>query len=172
MVSQPAATSAGDLVVVVARGDLWRVHLDQLIQIMSQGGTQPLPKGVATYYEKLLPMVMRDDPLGAFNLLRRGLFWFKGLKAPMVRSPKNRGDHRIWAHVQASLAAQTLMLSLSAHGFDSCPMGGFDEVRVKRLLGLPRRAEVAMVIAAGTRKPEGVYGPRVRLAESELIKLS
>ncbi|HPF13689.1 MAG TPA: nitroreductase family protein [Planctomycetota bacterium] len=169
---QPAATTSGALVVVVARGDRWREHLDQLIAIMTQGGSEPLPKAVATYYQKLLPMVMRTDPFGVWNLIRRGLFWFKGLKEPMVRTPVSRADHRIWAHIQASLAAQTLMLSLSAHGYDSCPMGGFDEKRIKRLLGLPRGAEVTVVVSAGRRKPEGVYGPRIRLAEGELIKQS
>jgi nitroreductase len=88
----------------------------------------------------------------------------------MVRTPIDRGDHRVWAHVQAALAAQTLMLSLSAHGYDSCPMGGFDAVRVKALLRLPRKAEIAMVISAGRRRPEGLYGPRIRLPEADLIK--
>jgi nitroreductase len=166
---QPAATTAGDLVVVVARQDLWRQNLKKLLSVMTRDG-QKLPDSVAHYYNDLIPKVMASDPFGIMNLVRRAKFSFDGLKKPMIRTPVSRGDHRIYGHVQATLAAQTLMLSFSAHGYDSCPMGGFDEHRVKKLLDLPAKAEVTMVISAGTRKPEGLYGPRHRLELSDLIK--
>ena len=70
----------------------------------------------------------------------------------------------------SSLAAQTLMLSLSDHDYESCPMGGIDSYRIRKILDLPIRAEVSMVIAAGYGKPEGLYGPRVQLPERDLIK--
>ena len=168
---QPAATTAGELVVVVARRDLWRSHLKKLKSIMTEDGKKPLPGPVAHYYDNLIPKIMADDPFGFFNSARRIGFTLTGLKKPMVRTPVNDGDHRIWAHVQAALAAQTLMLSLAAHGYDSCPMGGMDEHRVKKILELPSGAEVSMVISAGRRKPEGLYGPRVRLEDSDLIKV-
>jgi len=63
-----------------------------------------------------------------------------------------------------------LMLSSTAHGDDSCPIGGLDKLRIRRLLGLPDQAEVTMVIAAGTRRPEGLYGARVRLPYGDLVK--
>ncbi|SMF70064.1 nitroreductase family protein [Pseudobacteriovorax antillogorgiicola] len=167
---QPAATTAGELVVIVARGDLWQENLEKIVGLMTDGGKKELPKPVHTYYRKLLPQVMKTDPLGINNLVRRGLFWFKGLKEPIIRSPVSKGDHRVWAHVQCALVAQTLMLSFAAHGYDSCPMGGIDEKRIKSTLDLPTGAEVTMVISAGKRKPEGLYGPRIRLADSDLIK--
>ncbi|MEO1060776.1 MAG: nitroreductase family protein [Actinomycetota bacterium] len=82
----------------------------------------------------------------------------------------NAGDHRVWAHTQASLVAMVLMLSLTAHGYDSCPIGGLDKLRIRRMLDLPTGAEVTMVIAAGTRRPEGLYGARVRLPDEDLVK--
>lgn len=166
---QPAASTAGELVVVAARPDLWRTNLRKLTDIMTKGGTRPLEGPLAEYYEKVVPLMHRTDPVGAMNLLRRVIFWWKGRSAPMVRTPVNRGDHRIRAQVQAALVAQTLMLSLSAHGYDSCPMGGIDEKRIWALLDLPRGAEVVMVISAGRRKPEGLYGPRVRFPEADLV---
>lgn len=166
---QPAATTAGELVVVVARQDLWRQNLDALLQQMTQDG-QALPPSVKFYYEKLVPKVMATDPLGLLNAGRRMFYFLKGLTGPTVRTPVSTGDHRIFGHTQAALAAQTLMLSFTAHGYDSCPMGGMDAVRIRKILHLPRRAEVAMVISAGTRKPEGLYGPRHRLPLSQLIQ--
>lgn len=167
--SQPAATTAGELLVVVSRWDLWDRNRQLLLTKMQSQG-KPLPASARAYYEKLIPKVMRRDPFGIMNLARRVAYTAIGFRRPMVRSPVSDADFRIYGHVQASLVAQTFMLSLAAHGYDSCPMGGFDEVRVKALLGLPRLAEVTMVISAGQRKSEGLYGPRHRLDTNFLIK--
>ena len=56
------------------------------------------------------------------------------------------------------------MLAMRAEGYDTCPMEGMDSRRVKKLLGLPRRAEVCMVVSAGKRTAKGVYGERFRFA--------
>jgi hypothetical protein len=47
-------------------------------------------------------------------------------------------------------------------------MEGFDSVRLKALLKLPKSAEVSMVIGCGIRKPEGVYGKRFRVPFEEV----
>ena len=167
---QPAATTAGELVVVMARRDQWQVNLDKVWDIMSKGGTVTLPEPIDDYYHKITPRLRRTDALGLDNLMRRIVFWFRGRKAATIRTPVNTGDHRVWAHTQASLAAMTFMLSLTAHGYDSCPIGGLDKVRIRELLGLPAQAEASMVIAAGTRRPEGLYGARVRLPHADLVK--
>ncbi len=166
---QPAAKTAGELIVIVSRPDLWRTNRDKLLQIMTEGGAK-LPESVLSYYNKIIPQVMRTDVLGLSNFMRRVLFFVIGLTRPIVRTPVSSADHRIYGHTQSALVAQTLMLSLTAHGYDSCPLGGIDAARIHNLLNLPRCAEVAMVIATGTRKPEGLYGPRVRLEFSHLVK--
>lgn len=51
------------------------------------------------------------------------------------------------------------MLALRAHGFDSCPMEGFDAKRVARLLKLPADAEIVMGVGAGERASDGAYDP-------------
>ncbi|MBT8413600.1 MAG: nitroreductase family protein [Boseongicola sp.] len=167
---QPAATTAGDLIVVVSRVDLWRSHLAKLSEIMTESGKKPLRGPVRAYYEKIVPMLMRTDPFGFNNLMRRLMFWYKSRNEPTVDGPVTRGDHRVYGHIQASLAAENLMLSLAAHGYESCPMGGIDGRGIATLLGLPRTAEVTMVICAGTGTPKGLMGPRVRLPFSDLVK--
>ena len=167
---QLAATTAGELVVVVARGDLWEINLNKLLNIMTHEGTKPLDAPIEDYYNRIVPLLMRNDIFGFNNLMRRIIYWYKGRHEPIIRTPVNKGDHRIYAHVQASLAAQTLLLSLAAHGYESCPIGGMDNLTIRQILKLPPHAEVSMVIAAGRGKPEGLYGPRVRLPEQDLIK--
>ncbi len=166
---QPAATTAGELIVVVARADLWQQNLQKLLTVMKADGRKLSPS-VEFYYGTLIPKIMTRGPLGIFDFLRRVNFSLVGRKRATTRTPVSYGDHRVFGHTQAALAAQTLMLSLTAHGYDSCPMGGFDSVRVKNILGLAPKAEVVMVVSAGTRKPEGLYGPQMRLAPQDLIK--
>jgi nitroreductase len=48
-------------------------------------------------------------------------------------------------------------------------MEGFDEKRVKKQLKLPRGAEINMIIAVGLGTEEGVWGPRFRLPNEEVI---
>jgi nitroreductase len=72
-------------------------------------------------------------------------------------------------HKSAALAAQTFMLSMTAEGYDTCPMEGFDSKRIKRFLGLPRGAEINMVVSCGPGRPEGIYGARLRVPEREVV---
>jgi nitroreductase len=64
------------------------------------------------------------------------------------------------------------MLGIAAEGFHSCPLEGFDELRLKRALKLPRKAEINMVVAVGKGTEKGIWGERNRVpAEEVVIKL-
>ena len=62
------------------------------------------------------------------------------------------------------------MVSMAGHGYDTCPMEGFDSKQVKKLLKLPAGSEISMIIGCGIRKPEGVYGERFRVPFEEVYK--
>ena len=47
------------------------------------------------------------------------------------------------------IAAQTLMLSAKAMGYDSCPMDGFDFSAVAKLINLPDDHVISMFVAIG-----------------------
>ena len=47
------------------------------------------------------------------------------------------------------IAAQTLMLAAKSMGYDSCPMDGFDFVKVAELIKLPDDHVIAMFVAIG-----------------------
>lgn len=167
---QPAVRTSGEVVVIVSRVDLWESHLEKLSDIMTDKGKKPLKGPVRAYYEEIVPMLMRTDRWGYHNLKRRLMFWYRSRSEPTVNGPVTRADHRIYGHIQASLAAENLMLSLAAHGYESCPMSGVDQRGIGKLLGLPSSAEVTMVICAGTGTPEGLLSARVRLPLCDLVK--
>jgi nitroreductase len=75
----------------------------------------------------------------------------------------------VWAHKSTALACENLMLSLRAYGYDSCPMEGMDSTRIKKLLGLSSPAEISMVISAGKRAENGVYGKQIRFESKYFI---
>jgi nitroreductase len=49
-------------------------------------------------------------------------------------------------------------------------MEGFDEKRVKKILKLPRRAEINMIIAVGKGTEKGIWGPRFRVPYDEMVR--
>ena len=60
--------------------------------------------------------------------------------------PELRRDENLRS---GSLAAQTLMLAAMAMGYDSCPMVGFDFVKVAEIIGLPQDHDIVMAVAVG-----------------------
>ena len=167
--SQGAAKTAAELVVAVARTDTWPRNSRLLLKTFEQQGSTP-PK-VLTYYRSLIPWVYRQGPLGILGLLKRPVFFVAGLFRPVPRGPHSPAQLREVVSKTTALACQNIMLALVAQGFDSCPMEGFDEVRVKKILGLKSGSHVVMVLGIGEGDPEGVYGPRVRLDEKLFIKI-
>ena len=174
--NQNAAKTADQLVVVLARKDLWRKRAKANIQFLNEAfGPEPLSDRAAkrkkvamTYYGKLIPLTY-FDVLGIFGWIKYLFYWLVGLFRPIYRQARN-SDMRIVAHKSAGLAAQTFMLSMAAKGYDTCPMEGSDTWRVKKILGLPLFSEVNMIIGCGRRADNGVYGPRFRVPFETVYK--
>lgn len=168
--SQPAARTAAELIVCVARTATWP---ENRLRMLAHFDAQPagkVPKAARDYYAKLVPFAYTQGPLGIFGFLKSVFLFFKGIAKPTPREPVSEGDMRLWAAKSTALACENLMLAFRAHGYDTCPMEGLDSWRVSSLLGLPSDARIAMVIGAGQRKPEGVYGPRIRFDRRFFVK--
>jgi nitroreductase len=66
------------------------------------------------------------------------------------------------------IAAQTLMLSAKAMGYDSCPMDGFDFDAVGKLINLPEDHVVAMFVAIG-RGTKEAWSRGGQLTKDEVV---
>ncbi len=169
--NQNAAKTAKQLVVFVTRQDHWKQRVQWHLDIIKKGitgATTPSQDKLMTYYGKLMPLAYGTDKFGFLSLLRRSLSGLIGAFRPMTRM-KGRADQRITVHKSCALAAQTFMLSIAAEGFESCPMEGFDAVRVKQALGLPKMAEVNMIISVGKGTEAGIWGERHRVPFEEVV---
>ncbi|WP_034061379.1 nitroreductase family protein [Lacinutrix jangbogonensis] len=167
--NQNAAKTAKQLVVIVTRKDLWRQRAKANISFLNSVYNKPdlterehKRKKMATdYYNKIIPTIYIDF-FGLLGYLKYWAFQIIGLFKPIYRQART-SDMRIVAHKSAGLAAENFMLSMSEINYDTCPMEGSDTLRVKKILGLPKGAEINMIISCGIRKPEGIYGTRFRV---------
>lgn len=168
---QSGAKTASQMVVFVCRPDKWKHRQQALIKNLDnnfENREAPGAKGAYMYYEKLIPLLYNTS-FSFFKDIGKSLFvWYKGLKAPFVRDILGK-DIPIIANKSTALAAQTFMLSISAEGYDSLPMEGFDSKRLKKMLNLPKEAAINMVVSVGKGKPEGLYGPRFRIPFNEVV---
>lgn len=163
---QPAATTAQELLVFVARPDLWKINNDRMIAHLQ---SIQAPEKALQYFEKITRIVYNQGPWGLFKPFKWIWFQVRGWKKPTPREPIGLNHMSTWSHKSTALAAQTFMLAIRAEGFDSCPMEGLDSARVKRLLGLPRKAEINMAISVGKRAEGGIYGPRFRFDQDTIV---
>ncbi|WP_422355892.1 nitroreductase family protein [Roseivirga pacifica] len=169
--NQKAAKTARELVVVVARRDLWKKRQQALVKEMQRVYPDAQSKQASramNYYKNLIPKYYWTDWLDLWGIVKKCIYFFAGLKRPMVRHG-NRADIRISVHKSAALAAQNFIMSMKAEGYDTCPMEGMDSKRIKKFLNLPRKAEVVMVIGCGPSAEGGIYSSRFRIPNSEVI---
>ncbi|MBA4275572.1 nitroreductase family protein [Flavobacterium sp.] len=171
--NQNAAKTAQQMVVVVARKDLWKKRAQANIDFLkSQYGDKPASeyskreKFALNYYQKIVPSIYFDF-WGILGMIKFMAFQLIGMFRPIYRQAR-QSDIRIVAHKSAGLAAQNFMISMAAINYDTCPMEGFDSLLVKKALDLPSSSEINMIIACGRRDDNGIYGERFRVPFEEV----
>lgn len=169
--SQNAAKTAKEIVIAVARIDTWKRNRDLIIEDYKKKD-QLIPL-VKKYYMKLIPYAYYHDRFGIYGILKKIFYLFfniVGFFKPVIRGPIYK--HELFETVSKStaLACQNFMLALVAEGFDSCPMEGFDEKRIKRILNLNWQSSIVMIIGIGKAAENGVYSERFRIDDDLVIK--
>ena len=68
----------------------------------------------------------------------------------------------MWVTKQTMIAATTMMWMAEALGYDTGPMEGFDEEKVRAVLGIPEQVRVLFLLAIGSRQgADGKYPGRL-----------
>lgn len=166
--NQNAARTANRLLAIVARTDNWHEHAQQ---ILDEYPIKPVPKKVQDYYTKVVTLDLLRGPASILGPVKWGLTQaVRRFKGPMKSPYYSYDDVKNWACINTALAAENLMLAFTAHGFDSCPMMGFDEPAMKQLLGLGDKQHIIMMIGAGERAEKGIYHEQFRFAAEQFVK--
>jgi len=167
--SQPAAATAAELIVCVANPKSWREHCHQMLAYFDSLPVET-PKSARLYYSKLAPFVYT---VGFLNVLTPFKWLFNtaaGLFRVIPREPISQHGLDLWSVKSCALACENLMLAFRAHGYDTCPMEGYDSYRVKKAMGLSCSKKIVMIVGAGKRADGGLYGPRIRFPREQFVK--
>lgn len=165
--NQNGAKTAARLIAVVARTDNWRDHAQQVLR---EYPAEPVPKKVKDYYSKLVTLDFLRGPANVVSAAKWGVTQVvRRVKGPIKSPYYTFDDIKNWATNNTALGAQNLMLALRAHGFDSCPMGGFDEPAMKRLLKIGDDHHIVMMIGAGERANNGIYHTQFRFDQQQFV---
>ena len=165
------------MVVFVARRDKWRSRakenlnfLENLFDKQEKEGIDVKKRRILSrrYYKKIMPTIYSDF-FGIIGIYKKLLSYVIGLFRPIYREVLF-SDLKVVTHKSVALAAENFMLSMNEIGYDTCPMEGSDTTRVKKILNLPRKAEITMIIGCGIKDKKGIYSPRFRVAFDEVYK--
>lgn len=166
---QSTARTAAELIIITARTRAWKGVRAQMLQVLEENGA---PAGARAYYEKIVPLAYDQGVFGLKGLIKKIIVAVRGVSKPTPRGPSSQADMRVWAHKTVALACENLMLSLRAQGYDTCPMEGFDEARVQKIIGADLREkgqEICMIISVGKRAENGIFGAQVRMSREQFV---
>ncbi|MBX3019070.1 MAG: nitroreductase family protein [Bdellovibrionaceae bacterium] len=164
--SQSAARTAQELVVITANPKAWRRSQGSLIQWVKDAKA---PAQILLYYERLVPFVYRWGFLNMFAPFKWIAANSVGLFRPIVRGPYSRRDIQEVAVKSAALAAENFVLAATAQGLQTCMMEGFDDCRLRRFLKLGSATKIVMVISVGFEAERGTWAPRHRLPLRDVV---
>lgn len=169
--NQGGARTASEIIIFVARADLWKerqaIHVNRLKEFYKDGEGKGAKKAFY-YYEKMMPLFY-DSSFPFFkDIFKKVFIWNKTRKRPFVRDILSK-QIPIVVHKSVALAAQNFMMAIAAEGFDSLPMEGFDSKPLKKILNLPKGAQITMAIGVGKGIKEGLHGERFRLPYEEVV---
>jgi nitroreductase len=160
--NQSAAKTAQELIVVVSRIDTWRRNSKLIIEQLKKADI-----GNSNYYSRLIPFIYTVDLFNILGFLKAILINLVGIFRPIPRAGFSRASLFEVATKSTALACENFMLSIVDQGYSCCPMEGFDEYRVKRLLKLPKlSSHIVMVISVGDAAQEGIWSAQIRLDEN------
>lgn len=174
---QTATATASEIVIFVTRQDLYRQRAKFVLDFERGNIARNSPKERQAkrikdrelYYGKLMPFVYARF-FGVLGLFKKLLVNIISIFRPMMLEV-SENDMRVTAHKSCALAAQTFMIAMANEGYDTCPLEGLDSRRLKRILKLPRGAEINMVIPCGIRDGnKGIWGERCRVPFDEVYR--
>jgi nitroreductase len=167
---QAAAKTASALVVAVADLGIWKKTNASYLQWMRENGFSEEKIRSFENKAKFSKWFYLQGWCNAFGaakwLILKAIHPWK----IMGMAPVSKRGLFQWATKSTALACANLMIAAEALGWNSCPMEGFDGVRLGKFLGLSRRTqEIVMVVAIGKKSAAHLDQPQWRRALEETV---
>lgn len=156
-------------VVFVADPMAWRSSYPSVLELGRTTGL--MPDAVVESYRRNVSLVFRQGPLGLIGFGKRIVLPIRRLFKPTPNIPTSVHESAYYVRAQTMLAAATFMIAARSIGIDSCPMEGFDEERLKKLLAIPRHMTIPVIIPVGYALDEFQYTPPLRLPLEEKLSI-
>ena len=159
---QKQITEAPATVVFTGDKHCYRNNFERMIECERQAGA--MHEKYEQSLRKFVPLAFETGPMGLGWLWKCGAP-LMGCVQPVPSIPAVQ--RRCWLAKQVMLCAMNFMLAAKAAGLGTVPMEGFDERRVRRVLGIPRSQVVVLVVPVGY--PDDQELKRTRLPVEEFV---
>jgi nitroreductase len=157
------------VVVFLADPLSWQAQYDRVLDLaLASGSIDEARKG---RYRDLANVFFRVEPFGLSGLVKKIAVPIRRLFVPTPRMITSYEQRRAYMRSLTLLCAENFLIAATAHGLATCPMGGFDEGRLKRLLNIPRGVTVPIVIPVGYPRNEEAPVKTARLPLDEILHI-
>jgi nitroreductase len=169
---QMPATTASALVVAVADIASWKATAQGELAWMRTAGFSQEKIFQAEERAKWGKWFFLQGWFGVFGALKLLILRVVHLWMITGRIPVARQGMFKWASKSGALACANLMIAAETLGLNTCPMEGFDDLRLSKFLGLsPRKHEIIMVIAVGKKSAQHEDRPQWRRPFDATVKV-
>lgn len=164
--SQRQVREAPATVIFVADPHAWRTSYRQVLE----SGVMH-PRQVESY-RRNVNLLFRTGPFGLFGLAKRIAVPIRRLRRPTPEVITSSEEAVHYVRCQTMLAAATFMIAAQAAGLTTSPMEGFDEYRLKKLLGIPSFMSVPIIVPVGYALEVGESTASYRIPLSEKLSFN
>jgi nitroreductase len=169
---QKPAITASALVVAVADIASWKTTAQGELAWMRTAGFSHEKISQAEERAKWGKWFFLQGWFGVFGALKLLILRVVHLWMITGTLPVARKGMFKWATKSGALACANLMIAAEALELNTCPMEGFDDLRLSKFLGLsPRKHEIIMVIAVGKKSARHEDRPQWRRPFDATVKV-
>ncbi len=166
---QSQVAEAPAVIVFLADPECWRTSYPEVLDLGLTSGR--MGEQQVAVYRKTVPLLFQHGPFGIRGVLKHIAVPIRRLFRPTPAVPYSARESQQYVRSQTMLAAATFMIAAQSSGLVTSPMEGFDEIRLKRLLSVPRRFTIPIIIPVGYPLEEDRPEISVRLPLERKVSL-
>lgn len=144
---QMQVAEAPAVVVFVADPDCWKKPYSEILENSVEAGV--MSEQYSDHLRRTVNMIFRQGPFGISGFMKRIVQPIRRLGKPVPRVITSRSNLVEYVRQHTMLAVGTFLIAAESAGLATCPMEGFDEDRLKKLLAVPSRMTVPAIVATG-----------------------